>query len=422
MSSNEIIERLVVEAFSDPLDAKKNFDIAVEYEKLGQTASAVGFYLRAAEYGYETEPLIAYASLLRISICIEGQKDRRNTVSNVILQAIAHLPKRPEAYFLLSRFYEKDGNWQECYTYATIGLMMLDNPLVRLPIDIDGYHGDYSLEFQVAISAWWIGRKDESIKILLRLEKQNLVREYKIAVKNNLRKIGINLEEIDPLEPVVTNYRKFFGVDAPIIIDIGTRDGDDAKYLSDRLNGITVIAVDASVKAVELTKKLHPWMIVEYTAISNFDGETTFYQVNSDNKELAGCSSMASKENTMYPKDFIGIIDKVIVPVTRMDTFLSNIGIDGIIDVVKIDTEGFSGQVIEGFGDRLKHVKLLHVETETNPTHDNHILTAEITVFMKNQGFVLVDIYYEWGSGIQDQIWVNPNLAIRNQEFFNVTV
>jgi len=192
MSSNEIIERLIVEASSDPLDAKKNFDIAVEYEKLGQTASAVGFYLRAAEYGYETEPLIAYASLLRISICIEDQKDRRNTVSNVILQAIAHLTKRPEAYFLLSRFYEKDGNWQECYTYASVGLMVLNNPLVRLPVDIDGYHGDYSLEFQVAMSAWWIGRKDESIKRLQELSlREDLSAVYRSAVFDNLIKVGI---------------------------------------------------------------------------------------------------------------------------------------------------------------------------------------------------------------------------------------
>jgi len=192
MSSNEIIQKLVVEASSDPLDAKKNFDIAVEYEKLGQTASAVGFYLRAAEYGYETEPLIAYASLLRISICIEGQKDRKHTVSNVILQAIAYLPKRPEAYFLLSRFYEKDGNWQECYTYATVGLMVLDYPVAKLPVSIDGYHGDYALEFQVAMSAWWIGRKDESIKRLQELSlREDLSAMYRSAVFDNLIKVGV---------------------------------------------------------------------------------------------------------------------------------------------------------------------------------------------------------------------------------------
>ena len=192
MSSNEIIERLVVEASSDPLNPKKNFDIAVEYEKLSQTASAVGFYLRAAEYGYETEPLIAYASLLRISICIEGQKDRRHTVSNVILQAIAHLPKRPEAYFLLSRFYEKDGNWQECYTFAVLGQKFIGPKASKgLPVEIDGYDGSYVLAFQRAVSAWWIGHADESLSILKTLEKrEDLTALYCSAVKDNLERLG----------------------------------------------------------------------------------------------------------------------------------------------------------------------------------------------------------------------------------------
>lgn len=192
MSSNEIIEKLVVDASSDPLNPTKNFNIAIEYENLGQTASAVGFYLRAAEYGYEIDPLITYMSLLKISVCIEGQKDRKHTVSNVILQALAYMPSRPEAYFLLSKFFEKDFNWQECYTYATLGLETLKNPLVDLPIILGDYHGSYSLEFQAAISSWWIGRKDEGIRRLNELNKRpDLSQLYKTAVENNLKNLGM---------------------------------------------------------------------------------------------------------------------------------------------------------------------------------------------------------------------------------------
>lgn len=191
MSSNEIIEKLIVNASSDALNPTKNFEIALEYEKLGQTASAVGFYLRAAEYGYKTDALITYTSLLKISICIEGQNDRKHTVSNVILQAMAYLPERPEAYFLLSKFYEKDAGWQECYTYATLGIKALENPLVKLPVVLGEYHGEYSLEFQAAISAWWIGRKEESIERLTKLSGRNdLSYTYKVAVDDNLKKLG----------------------------------------------------------------------------------------------------------------------------------------------------------------------------------------------------------------------------------------
>lgn len=186
MSSNEIIERLVVDASTDPLNPEKNFAVAVEYEKLNQTASAVGFYLRAAEYGFDSHPLIAYASLLRISICIEGQKDRNWSVSNVILQAISYLPARPEAYFLMSRFHERSGNWQECYAYACTGLLFAYESLTPLPTRVD-YLGDYCFIFEKAVSCWWIGRKDESFQLLNELnDREDVVSAYKQAVLKNL--------------------------------------------------------------------------------------------------------------------------------------------------------------------------------------------------------------------------------------------
>ena len=191
MSSNDIIERLIVDASKDPLSPSKNLGIAVEYEKLGQSASAVGFYLRAAEYGYDRDNLIAYSALLRVSICIDGQKNRDLTVTNVLLQAMAYMPDRAEAYFLMSRFYEKKQSWQEAYTFAVLGQDKLKSQgAVRLPVSIDGYDGDYVLEFQQAISAWWVGRADESLSILKRLEaRQDLTEIYRAAVKDNIKRV-----------------------------------------------------------------------------------------------------------------------------------------------------------------------------------------------------------------------------------------
>ncbi len=195
MSSNEIIERLVVDLSNDSLNPEKNLAVAVEYEKLGQTASAVGFYLRAAEYGYKTDGLTTYAALLRVSICIEGQKDRGLTVSNVLLQAIAYAPNRPEAYLLMSRFYEKSGAWQESYTFALIGLMH-SRVIWELPVDV-GYPGYWALEFQQAVAAWWIGRRDESLDLLRKLSTNKFVNEEYAAA------IAENLARLDPDETTV---------------------------------------------------------------------------------------------------------------------------------------------------------------------------------------------------------------------------
>jgi hypothetical protein len=181
------IEELVVELSKDPFNPALNFEVAVEYEKQNQTASAVSFYLRTAEYGYESHPALVYASLLKVAHCFADQNDRQATVSNCLLQAVAYLPYRPEGYFLLAQFHERLGQWQECYTWANIGLHHQFNS--PLPVSV-GFEGSYVLLFEKAVAAWWIGRKDESIQIFGRLNAMQIDPGYKTAVQNNLERIG----------------------------------------------------------------------------------------------------------------------------------------------------------------------------------------------------------------------------------------
>lgn len=180
------IEILIADLSHDPFNPTLNFDCAVEYERLKQTSSAVSFYLRAAEYGVDSEPSIVYTSLIKVAQCIESQNDRVHTVSNCLLQAISYLPYRPEAYFFMSQFYERSQQWQESYTFARMGSMQ--SITGTLPIET-GYYGSYCLMFQQAVSAWWIGRKDESIKLMLELESMDIAPEYQAAVQSNLERI-----------------------------------------------------------------------------------------------------------------------------------------------------------------------------------------------------------------------------------------
>ena len=184
------IEELVSKLSRDPFNPQLNFDCAVEYDRLGQGASAVSFYLRTAEYGYTTHTHLAYRAILRTSLCFETQNDRINTVSNSILQAIALCPKRPEAYFLMARFHERQSNWQECYTWARLGLSNSDSFIRGVSDSLLEYGGLYCLEFEIAVSAWWIGRRDESKSIFTKLLSVSLPSEYAESVRINLERIN----------------------------------------------------------------------------------------------------------------------------------------------------------------------------------------------------------------------------------------
>lgn len=204
------------------------------------------------------------------------------------------------------------------------------------------------------------------------------------------------------LEPVVEKYQKYFGDTANIIIDVGTRDGDDAEFLRQRLNATEVYAIDANPIAVAEAKKKYPDFNVFETAISNYNGTTKFVQIVSDDKDHAGSSSI---ENYSFFKE--AEYNTIEVPVTRMDRLLYDNGIGPIIDIIKVDIEGYTHEFLEGLGEYISGVKLFHLETETFYRHHQHKTNNHIINFMINSGFLLCDVQYQWGEGIQDQIWIN---------------
>lgn len=182
------IDSLITDLSANPFDPELSLTIAQEYDRIGQTASAVSFYLRTAEYGYKTHPQHVYASLLRASKCFSVQANRKNTVLNLILKAIAYQPQRPEAWFALSQWYELEKKWQESYTAAEVGLSFSKKKVKALPLEI-GYLGEYVLRFQKAVSAWWVGRKDEAIELFEQLKNEEIAPNYLSSVLDNLSKI-----------------------------------------------------------------------------------------------------------------------------------------------------------------------------------------------------------------------------------------
>jgi tetratricopeptide (TPR) repeat protein len=184
-----VIEDLVVQASYDPFDPINNFKIGEEYFKIGQLASAVSFYLRSAEYGFETHTTVAYAALLKMAWCFDIQKGRGHSSSGSILQAMSLISDRPEAYFWYSRFHERQGNWQEAYSFAELGLKYAIDGLTPLEGDVD-YLGKYCLEFEKAVSGWWLGRETESRAIFKKILIEDIRQDYRVCIEDNLNRVA----------------------------------------------------------------------------------------------------------------------------------------------------------------------------------------------------------------------------------------
>lgn len=189
------MQPFLLEYIRDPVNPELNFNMALEYDNMGQLASAVSYYLRTAERA-DTD-LLKYECLIRAAICFEKQGSRNFTVKGLLQHAVSILPNRPEAYYHLSRFYEHkqdDGHWNDTYMIASIGENVADYANSGLRTDV-GYLGKDSLLFQKALSGWNCGLCDESRNIFKNLMRSNqLPEDYKRIVYNNLKFMSSYIE------------------------------------------------------------------------------------------------------------------------------------------------------------------------------------------------------------------------------------
>lgn len=201
------------------------------------------------------------------------------------------------------------------------------------------------------------------------------------------------------LRPVVEAYRALFPGLASWIVDVGSRDGDDAAYLVSELGG-TATCIEARSEAAENIAARYPDFQVIAAAVGADTGWADFLEYLGPDDNMRGSSTFNLARADMYPEPH-----RIIqVPVLRLDTILR----PGTIDVLKIDVEGFTLQALHGLGDRIRDVMVAHLETETAERAAWHepANNREVADFMSSHGFDLYSRDYQWGPSIEDQTWV----------------
>jgi FkbM family methyltransferase len=201
------------------------------------------------------------------------------------------------------------------------------------------------------------------------------------------------------LNEVVKNYRNYFGEEKkPVIWEVGSRDGDDAVELAERIydgdpkwfwSNVTIVALEPNPDQAAVIREKYPEMEVHELAASDAKGSAPFMVYEGD-AGAVGSSSL----DLNWKSDLPG--RQIVVETDRLDNLVG----DEEIDIMKIDVEGHAMQVIEGLGDKLKKVKVFHVETD----HVNNT-NVKMKAFMMGHGYRLADETEQYG-GLPDQVWV----------------
>ena len=302
------IDSMLKNFVEKPNDPETNFALARFYHELGQTASAVSYYIRTAE---RTEDLfLRYESLLHAANCFERQGTRRFTVKGILQQAITIMPKRPEAYYLLSKLYEhnesNEGRFLDSYTMCSIALQVCSFEDVNKPFryTVD-YPGKYAIMFQKAITGWWCGLQEETKTILLDLyTNYDMAEHFYNSVRNNLINMGAFASKhltnytkdkfdkvkvkFDGMEKIEKNYSESYqdmfvlsivnGKTNGTYLEIGSGHPSygNNTYLLEKQFGWNGISVDLSEEFIALhkTERNHHALLKDATLI-NYDALLT---------------------------------------------------------------------------------------------------------------------------------------------------
>lgn len=181
------------------------------------------------------------------------------------------------------------------------------------------------------------------------------------------------------------------------IIELGSRDGHNAKDISMLMDADRVITIEANPECHANIESAYPEFENYNVAISDRMGEIDFYAVRSEFGEtLLGQSSF------LYKPSYENIADKIRVKSVTMDSFVFENNIDSI-EVLKIDVEGATFEVLSGFT-KIRMTRLLHIESEHRQFWEGQHLFEDTESFMLAAGYEQVYFAPVW-TDQSDTIW-----------------
>lgn len=227
----------LLEFAQNPTDAEINFELAIEYEKLQQWASAFSYFMRAAEFSDDDD--LIYETLIKSSKMIRLQGRRKTTEECMLRHAISVYPQYREAYFLLAKFFHRQNNMRECKTMAEVALEKKEFGRFRTNVEYPGYA---CVAFEKAMGDWSTGMYEKARSALydlkyhheLGLQDRKIIEET-IEKTGQPDRVAFNKDQLwrfkhhfEGLEKIEKNYSKHM---QDIFVLIATNGKHNGTYL-----------------------------------------------------------------------------------------------------------------------------------------------------------------------------------------------
>lgn len=189
------------------------------------------------------------------------------------------------------------------------------------------------------------------------------------------------------------------------LFEIGASNGTDAFFLQNTFN-----IEQSNVYCFEPNPNNFNQLETNYSAYNNFNiaasdstGKKIFqchipaWDISSFKKRISHYAYEGNASENYYEFE---------IQTYRMDDFINEHNINNV-DLCKIDVEGCTYEVLNGFGDKLSIVGALHIEGELIQLYEDQKLFADFEKILINAGFTMVDFKSFDGDTQCDSVWIN---------------
>jgi len=208
-------------------------------------------------------------------------------------------------------------------------------------------------------------------------------------------RIQINMEEFINLS------NKFIKTEEiKNIMEIGSLDGADSLFFKSKYPKANVFCIEGLPDNYNTYLKDLTTIIPINAVISDYDGVIKYHK-----KNINGIHGILDR-GKKYGSETLELQCYTIKKIC--DDYKIN-----SLDLVKIDAEGATFEILNSMGNMLKTIKIMHIETESYPFFINQKLHDEVYDFLVNNKFTMVDFSKVKISndGYQhDSVWVNNNV------------
>jgi len=198
-----------------------------------------------------------------------------------------------------------------------------------------------------------------------------------------VRRIGRSFDYEDALQ------QAFEGVEEPLVLDIGANRGDMVRLVLEKRPKARVVAFEPDPAAYG--------PLAEFAAQRGFDchnialGDRNAKMNFHVCKYSQGSSLLRTSSRAKRLVPGITQVQKTMgVGVRRLDDFMGEAGLEGPVDLMKVDVQGYETQVFKGAAETLKRTRYVLAEAHFVPVYEGACLVDELCHILVEAGFHLV--------------------------------